>query len=174
MISNTKFSIEQYQTFTGWGNYEDDETSNLVIGTTPTKFTVNSLGAATYNGELPIDSDGVPLWDSSINKIIPIHLNDAYEIRILFEVTAKTSSPLLLNIVLDIGATGSITVPVYNTTVELSKTVPFSKGYSLLAFARDTFLANNGQIFLSTDAGAITIVSRAIFIKRDHRGRNGI
>lgn len=115
MISNTKFSIEQYQTFTGWGNYEDDETSNLVIGTTPIKFTVNSLGA-----------------------------------------------------------TGSITVPVYNTTVELSKTVPFSKGYSLLAFARDTFLANNGQIFLSTDAGAITIVSRAIFIKRDHRGRNGI
>lgn len=170
MQTNTKVSVGQYKTFTGWGNYQDNALIPLTVGITPVVFTVNSNGSETYNDQLPSDSIGVPLWDSSINKIHPINLNDAYDLRIIFEVTSRSSVPVFLNLVLDIGTESYITLPEYVTTIELNKTLPYTKSYSMPVFVKDVFFENKGQIFLSTDSGSITISARSIFIKRDHKG----
>ena len=170
MIFRRKISIGQYQSQTGWGVYVHNGATTISVGTTPTKFTVDSLNSGTYEGQLPIDANGASLWDSVNNKITPISLDDSYDVRVSFEILSKTGTPTLLNYVLDIGDTGGITIPIFETTIQTDKTPPYTKGYSLPIFDRATFLANKGQIFFSTDTGTITIGARSIFIKRDHKG----
>jgi len=86
------------------------------------------------------------------------------------EVTAKGGGVSALNIALDIGATGAPTIVIVNDQVAITKTVPFEVVSAFPVFVGSTFIANGGQIFISTDTGTATIAARGISIYRTNSG----
>lgn len=162
MISLVKISEGQVRQTMGYAFYQDSLASNLTVTTTPTRFTVDGLGSQTFKDELPYDV--TDLWSS--DEIKASGLNDAYDSRIGLKVNSDTGTPTILNFVVDIGGLTTPTIPIHETTLQLDKTPPFTKGYSVPLFSRDTFLSNDAQIFVFTDTGTVTITNRSIFLIR--------
>ena len=156
---------------TGWGNYADGETSpaTLSVSTTPTKLLVD--GTSSLSDYLPISIRGVSeLWDTTTDKIIPITVGDSYDVRVNIEVTAKGGGASAINVILDIGGGGSPTINVVEAQIPITKSVPLTSIATFPIFTLATFIANGGQIFLSTDTGTATVGSRSITIIRTSSG----
>jgi hypothetical protein len=164
-------TLELYNVL-GWGNYVDGETTpaTQVINTTPVKLLIDGLGSTSESGYLPYEIRGISeLWNN-VDSITPINVGDSYDIRITIEITAKTASPNVINIILDIGGAVGITIPIAQVQIPVVTTVPFTVTGAIPIFSLTTFVTNGGSIFLSTDAGTLTLAGRAIFIKRDFKG----
>lgn len=158
---------------TGWGYYKDSETTTptQTITTTPSKLLIDGLGSTSNSDYLPGEiKDISELWDATNNNINAISVGDSYDCRIDFTVQSKTGSPTYLDLMLDIGGTASPTITIVDRIVGLSKTPPVNISVGFPIFSLGTFITNQGQLFLSTDSGTVTISSRAVFIKRDYRG----
>lgn len=158
---------------TGWGNYRDGEIAfpTQVITTVAQKLLIDGVGAQTDIGFLPKSIRGTGnLWDTVNNKITPISDGDSYDLRVDIEVTAKTGSVSEIIVELDIGGAAAPTNVIVTSDVSVSKTPPFTKSVNILIFDRATFLANGGQLFLSTDAGTATVSARGIVISRNSSG----
>lgn len=156
----------------GWANYQDGETTpaTQVISTTPTTLKVDGLGAASNSQYLPREIRGVSeLWNG-VDTITPINIGDSYDIRFTLNATAKTGSPNVIRVILDIGNDTGITINIAELQMPVVTTPPFTITGSIPIFCLTTFITNGGRLFLSTDAGTVTISSRAVFIKRDFKG----
>ena len=150
----------------GYANYSDNAVTTLTITTSPTKFTVNKLGSATYEGNLPLPIRGVSsLWDAN-SFIRPILINDCYDFRINARVQTRTSNPVYLVIDLDIGGAATPTNIIFSKRIPVDGSTPFDIGDNIPIFCRATFLANGGQIFMSTNTGSLTITERGVFLIR--------
>jgi hypothetical protein len=150
----------------GWAFYSDDETTTLTIGTTPSKFTINKLGASTYDDKLPLPIRGISsLWDDN-SFIRPINIDDCYDFRINALVNSRTSNPAYLILTLDIGGGATPTNVIFQKRIPVDGTTPFVIGDNIPIFCRATFLANGGQIFMSTNTGSLTITQRAVYLIR--------
>ena len=154
----------------GWGYYQDNAASTITVNTTPIKLTFNKLGANNNNSYLPREIRGVSDLLNSSSFITPIDLGDSYDLRLDFTINAKTGSPTLLDLVLDIGGGASPTINIVNRTISLVKTPPYDISVGFPIFCLSTFLTNGGQFFVSTDTGTVDITARALFIKRDFKG----
>jgi len=163
----------------GWGFYVDGETTTptQVITTTTQKLSIDGAGATSESGYLPYEIRGISeLWDTANDKITPIGLGDSYDVRLDLEITAKTGSPNVIDLVLDIGATpdgtgGAGSILIVNRIISTGKTAPYKVSVGFPIFSLGTFVSNGGSFWLSTDAGTVTIGSRGIFIKRDTSGQ---
>tara|TARA_R110000796_G_scaffold31212_1_gene83004 strand:- start:1765 stop:2355 length:591 start_codon:yes stop_codon:yes gene_type:complete len=156
----------------GWGNYADSEavTATQTITTTPSILLIDGLGASSESGYLPREIRGVSeLWDG-VDSITPVNIGDAYDIRFTLEITAKTSNPTEIEAVLDIGGASGITIEVARHQIPVLTTPTFTITGAIPIFTMQDFITNGGRLFLATDAGSLTIASRAIFIKRDFSG----
>jgi hypothetical protein len=130
---------------------------------------IDALGGGTNEDYLPNAIEGgVSLWDASTSKITPVSVGDCYDMRINLTVTAKASAPTRLNIQLDIGGGASPSIVIAEKTQTVEKTTPFPVSVNILIFCLSTFIANGGQIFLSTDTGSLTISSRSILLSRNY------
>ena len=157
----------------GWGYYQDAETTLAIqtINTTPSKLQIDGVGANSNTSYLPKEILGSgDLWDVVNDKITPIAIGDSYSLRIDLEITAKTSSPNLMDLKLDIGGGATPTINIVDTIIELSKTPPYKISVSFPIFCLTTFKTNGGQLFLNTDTGTVTIGARAISIFRISSG----
>ena len=158
----------------GWEYHQDGETTpaTQTINTTPSQLLIDGLGSSTETSYTPLEIRGNSLmWDDSNDEIVPITEGDSYNLRLDLEITAKSGSPTILNLVLDIGTTpdgtnGTGSILVVNKVINLSKTPPYDISIGFPIFALSTFLANNGSIWLSTDTGSFTLAKRGIFIGR--------
>jgi hypothetical protein len=156
----------------GWANYEDGETApaTQTISTTPSKLLIDGLGGASESGYLPREIRGSSeLWDN-VDTITPINIGDAYDVRVTLEITAKSASPNVIDIVLDIGGAAGITIPIAGVQIPVVATAPFTVTAAIPIFCLNTFITNGGSLFFSTDSGTLTVASRSIFIKRDFKG----
>jgi hypothetical protein len=158
----------------GWGYYVDDAVSNIVAGSgeiSAVKLTVNGLGVTSDSDYLPkvIRGDS-ELWDTSANDLMPITLGDSYNMRVAFVITSTSGNPARINVILDIGATGAITIPVASYTSTLKTGTPQSHTFTIPYFTGSTFLANGGQIFVYCDSGTATIGNRSLMIQRSSSG----
>ena len=111
-IINDNFT-ELYKT-SGWGNYDDGETTpaTQTISTAATILLVDGLGGLSESAYLPREIRGVSeLWDG-VDSITPINIGDSYDVRFTLEVTGKTGSPDVIEVVLDIGGAAGVTIPV--------------------------------------------------------------
>lgn len=152
----------------GWGYYKDDETSSLTINTTDSLFQINGLHASTETSYLPLDIRGVSeLWSS--DKINAISIGDGYDVRLDFNISAKTGSPTYIDLSFDIGGGATPSTVIINRTISLIKTPPYNISIAFPLFSLSTFVTNGGQFFIKTDSGTVTIDSRAILIKRDFK-----
>jgi len=170
-ITNDNFT-ELYNIH-GWGNYADAETTPATqsITTTPSKLQIDGAGATSNSAYLPREIRGSSeLWDTTNDCIVPISLGDSYMVRIGLEVTAKSGSAGTIYIQLDIGGAATPTVVVLEEDISVSKTVPFTFVAPFPIFCLSTFVANGGQIFLTSDTGTITIGERNISIYRMSKG----
>ena len=157
---------------TGWGYYKDSETTTptQTINTTPSILQIDGLGANSDSSQLPLEIFGISeLWAG--NKVTAIGNGDGYDIRLDLQVTSKTSNPNVIDFVLDIGGGAGITIPVVEIESSIEKAPPFSVTVVFPIFTLGTFITNGGQFFLSTDTGSVTVTSRAVLIKRDHKAR---
>jgi len=170
-FDKTNTNFEDLYDVLGWGNYVDDISSNIVLNTTYQKLTINGLGASNNIAYLPREIRGTgQLWDTTNNKITPIAIGDAYDIRLVFSSVSKTGAPTIATLVLDIGGGATPTNVVVEIDAETAKTPPNSGVITFPIFCLSTFLTNGGQIFAKVDTGTYTIGARAIYIKRDFKG----
>ena len=156
----------------GWGFYVDDlSTPTISIGTTPTKLTINGLGAGSSSDYLPYEIRGISeLWDTSANKFTPINVGDSYTTRINFTVASESGNPTDITLLLDIGGSGTPTNVVLEKHIAAGKVVPYSISIASPTFAGATQVANGAQLFINTDSGTITVGERSIFISRLSNG----
>jgi len=151
--------------YTGWAYYVDSlATPTIVIGTTYTQITIDGLGA-TIDDYLPKEIRGVSqLWTGS--KITPVSVGDDYDGRLDITVTAKTGTPTLIDVILDISGGVAGTNKVLTGYIQTGGTVPYDQSLPMDFFALSTFIANGGKIYARTDTGTITIGRRNIKINR--------
>lgn len=157
----------------GWGFYVHDQStpSSQIITTTASKLIIDSASSLSNSDHLPLEIRGISeLWDSVDNKIMPINEGDGYTVRIDLYIASKTGSPAELVLDLDIGGTVAPSITIVERIVGTGKTPPYAVSIGFPYFALSTFVANGGQIFLSTDSGTVTLVDRQISI---HRISNG-
>lgn len=157
----------------GWANYDDGGTSpaTQTFDTTPSKLQVDGLGSQSNSDYLPRQIRGISeLWDTTNDKITPVNLGDAYTIRVVLSFTAKTGSPNIITLSLDIGGGATPTIIIASADAPAGKATPFTTTYSIPVFSLSTFLTNGGQIFINTDAGSVTASARSFYIKRDMNG----
>lgn len=162
-----------FQSPHGWGYYNEDQTtpSTQVLTTTAQKLTIDGLGSASNSSYLPLEIRGVSeLWNVATNKIEPIGIGDDYSLRIDLKITAKSGSPTEITVDLDIGGGATPTIIIVERFVPTAKTPPYNISVAFPIFCLSTFIANGGQIFLSTDAGTVTIQERGISIHRLGKG----
>lgn len=165
-------AIVALQEVPGFGNYDDDASSDLTITSTPSKLTINALGSQTNEAYLPYEIRGVSsLWDSVTNKITPINIGDEYNLRVDFTISAKTGSPSEIDFTVDIGGQSTITIPILKRTIPITKTAPFSFNIGFPIYGLDTFKANGGQLFLNVNSGTVTVTARDIYISRVSNGQ---
>ena len=167
-----ELAIKSIEEVPGFGNYDDDISSNLSVTSSPTKLTINGLGSQSNEDYLPYAIRGTSsLWNTTTNKITPINIGDEYNLRIDFNILTKSGSTSKLNLILDIGNLATPSIPIVERDISVTKTTPFSISVGFPVYALDTFKANGGQIFLSTDTGIVTIGQRDIYISRISNGQ---
>lgn len=154
----------------GWVFYQGDATQTFT--TTPSKLLINGLGAFTREDYAPIEIRGTvnKLFDVATSKITPIAEGDSYDLRLDLNITSETGSPTEIKFVLDIGATAGITTPVVTTFAPTGRTTPYSLTISFPIFCLDRFMANGGQIFLSTDVGTVATTTNSLTLSRNSAG----
>ena len=153
---------------TGFGRYQHAGTAQTLT-TTPAKLVSDGAGSNSTSAYLPREIRGTgELWDTVTNKITPVDQGDAYTIRFNFPFTAKTGSPTIMTVVVDIGGAAGITIPILTSDISLIKTPPFQLSTTINVDSLDTFLANGGQVFASVDTGTVTISGFTIQITRTH------
>jgi hypothetical protein len=129
------------------------------------------LGAATEEAYLPLSIRGISsLWDTANDCIVPILEGDSYDVRVVLDITAKSGTPTLLTMELDIGGGVTPTISIITDDRSTSKTPPFSLVLTFPIFTLATFIANGGQFFLSVNTGTYTISGRSIYIARTSPG----
>lgn len=168
-MNDIKTSVNILHDERGWANYTDSlATATQVFTTSPSKISIDASGATTEITYRPLSGTSGPLWDASLDKITPLAVGDAYDARLDITITAKSGNPDVITLVLDIGGGVTISINVFEVSTSIAKTVPFKTSIPLTFFSLSTFVANGGQIFLSTDVGSATVGARGIFIKRDY------
>jgi len=155
----------------GWAFYVDGDTVVQNAGTTPVKFSVDGVGSNSNSDFAPRVIRGISeLWDVSTNEMVPITLGDSFNLRLAFTVRSKSGNPNILTIVFDIGGAAGITIPVFTSSVATPNAFPRAVAVSIPLFALNAFLANNGRIFVFTDAGSLNLDARSIMIQRISSG----
>jgi len=158
----------------GWGFYVDGDTVTQVAPAgegNAIRFSVDGLAANSNSDYLPRVIRGTSeLWDIAADEMVPITLGDSFNVRIAFSLTGKTSNPNIITVVFDIGGAAGITIPVYSVSLTTPNTFPRTVAMTTGVFSLDTFMANNGQIFMYTDAGTLSVEGRSIMIQRISSG----
>lgn len=163
--NNDKFNYQ------GWENVEDAlvTTPDIAVTSTPTLLTIDDEGVSndTNRDYLPnILAIGESLWDVANSKITPAVEGDTYLIRLNLGLTNPMTSPTVLTVELDVGS-GSGPTNVRSEKVHfIEKVMPYNISFTFPVFITDTFLANGGRFFLSTNAGSLDVTNRSIFISR--------
>ena len=146
----------------GWGFYVDDATSTLLVDDDQYyKLPINGLAGNTNTDYLP---SGSALWDSVGNKITPVAVGDAYDLRVQLEIIATNSNPSRLEIALDIGGAASPSIVITQKALTLKTGVPQTVIFSFPFFSLGTFVTNGGQLFLKTTSGSLTISERSVLL----------
>ena len=154
----------------GWGNYDDNGAAQ-VCGTSPTKLSIDGAGSGTNESYLPREIRGSgSLWDTVNDVITPIRIGDSYTVRINLPVTAKSGTPGTIDLELDIGGAATPTIVVAARTISVSNTPPYTISAAFPIFTLGTFLANGGQIFVTSASGSVTITNPSILIDMNTGG----
>lgn len=143
-------------------------TTGQVINTTPSRLAINGLGILTRTGNLPREIRGTAeLWDDTVYKILPIKLNDGYQVRVDIPITAETGSPTELQIQFDISGATSPTTVILEKFYPTGKSVPYTISFDTsLDILTNATLTGGIQFFLSTDTGSVTLGSPGILIHK--------
>ena len=149
----------------GWADYADGATGNQVFNQTAAKIQIDSgTVVGTY---LPLAIRGTGnLWNGTSDKITPIVLGDAYMVRLTLPFTAESGAPTLLTLKVDISGTTAPSNVVNEIDIPFTKTPSFNHDVSFPIYITQTFMTNGGQLFLTCDAGTVTVNSPSIFITR--------
>jgi len=161
--------IELYKV-TGWGYYADSlATPTIVVGTSYTQITIDGLGGLTNETYLPGEIRGISsLWTA--NHVTPISIGDDYDGRLDVTVTAKTGTPTLVDVILDISGGVAGTNKIYTGYLQPGGSVPYDQSLYLDFFTLVTALTNGARIYARVDTGTLTISRRNIKISRKSKG----
>ncbi len=157
---------------TGFGNYDDDVTSNINVTTTWTKVNINGLGGATRTDKLPLSIRGVSeLFDVSTSTIKAITDGDSLTFRLPITIASTSGNPTYLEFALDIGTSEvSPNNIILGDSRDLNNVTDQPVVFSSNYFTGTTFLANDGRFFLRTDSGSCVVSSRSTEIQRVSSG----
>ena len=151
----------------GWGQYGDSlytSVSPMSVANEVKQITIDGL-AVTVTDQLPSSGD---LWNTIVNKVIPVNDGDAYAFRMTFKVKGAATA-LTYDLFLDIG--GGVG-EIFRKTRNVNKGVGqvFHDSLHLSFFAGATFLANGGTFYLDTTESGNTIEAYdfSIFLEKTY------
>lgn len=131
------------------GTRISDATGQAITSGVRTKLLVDGTGATTstiYRNAMPVN-----VWDEATSNITPEFAGDHYYLRLAFEFKASTGTgDKEIKLELDIGDGSPI--PIYTEDKPIIKgTDPQVFTAELNIFCGTTFLANGGEIYITTD-----------------------
>ena len=141
--------------WTGWAQYADGTYTAgaplSVTATTRTKVTIDGGGSQTNTAGLP---DGVSaLWDTTNNLVLPVGVNDAYDVRLSFKMKLDASSAdQYCDIELDIG--GSVGVIAADTKLFIKGTTAIEVILAFPVYTGTTFNTNGGTFYITPSANS--------------------
>lgn len=125
----------------GWGLY-DDSGSPITLGPAPVELTIDGDGPRTNTTQLP---GGRDLWNE--DSFMPHSLNDVYGIELEFEITASTGANV-----------------VRVDMAGLKEEFPAQASSIVVRSMLHTFDAENHEIVMTTDTGAVQVTGRRLKI----------
>lgn len=150
----------------GWGYYKDSGTAQSIT-TAATKLTINASDASSTSTYLPLQIAGTDeLWDTATNTIKPIKVGDVYQVRLDLPISATTGSPTLLTVQVDVGGGATPTDVVVAKEIPATGAATYDMSVEMSLAVLSDFNTNGGQIFLSTDAGTVSVDDPAILITK--------
>jgi hypothetical protein len=165
-LNEIKEKHNSYLNSLGWVDYRDtlnteSNRQNLTAGSDQ-KITINA--GTSLLSYAPTDGEG--LWDSVNNKIQPINLGDAYNIRIDFKATISSNDGYFEFALIVGGTIGKA----------FGEMKVFPKGFNVIhnfsidfpVYALDTFLTNGGEIVINPSHTMTLFDKRIIIIKVVH------
>ncbi len=169
-FKNTNDNFIELYKVTGWAYYEDSLVApTIVVNTSYTQITINALGALTNETYLPGEIRGSGhLWAG--NKVTPISIGDDYDGRLDLTVTARTGSPTLMDVILDISGGVAGTNKIFTGYIQTGGTLPYDQSLYLDFFTLTTALTNGAKIYARVDTGTITLGRRNIKLSRKSKG----
>lgn len=151
----------------GWAYYKDNAAAQTFT-TTAAKLSIDGAGSTTETSYLPAGVTN--FWDTAADELLPSGLGDSYLVRLDLPITSVTGSASILEMELDIGGAASPSIVIVTRQISIAagtnKTVSVSFGLFSLA----TFVANNAQIFLKTDANTADVTAPAVTVQRISKG----
>lgn len=141
--------------WTGWAQYSDSTYTAgsplSVSASARTKVTVDGAGSQTNTAGLP---DGATaLWDTTNNIILPLGVNDAYDVRLSFKMKLDaSSSDQYCDVELDIG--GSIGVIAADTKLFIKGTTAIEVIVAFPVYTGTTFNTNGGTFYITPSANS--------------------
>jgi len=154
----------------GWANYADNATAQT-FNSTAAKLSIDGAGSTSDSSYLPREIRGsAELWNTTTDKITPIRAGDSYNVRLTLPITAKTGTPTILEVQLDIGGGATPTIVVAEVDYAVAKAPPYTVTIGIPVFCLATFVTNGGQIFIATDTGTVAITAPSIFIDMNTSG----
>lgn len=171
-LSTSAPQLTQVQNLTGWAQYSGTNYtigSPLVILAGNTTTLANNGAASTINTQLPT---GVTSFvDTSNGKITPQNDGDFYVVDIRFKATSSSVDGVI-DIGIDIGGAMGI---IRQHTISLRKGIGVEQRVALSfpVFSGSTFVANGGEVKVSSIVGNTSIYDVTFVIDRTHKAKMG-
>lgn len=154
--------------YSGFASYQDTTYTSVsplaVSAGVRTKLTCDGLGSLSDETQLPLDATS-SLWSSSTNKITPIALDDAYDVRVEFKAS-PVGTGAYVTVELDIG--GSIGIIASKTVSLIKGAVAHEVMIPFPIFCKNTFISNGCEIYV-TPSSNTDIYGIQIVLFRTHR-----
>lgn len=164
-IANTLFVNNSVRSREGWASYSTTTYTNASPFTVAPNSTVTLLNNANNSiiADLPLGVTA--FYNGTTNKITPVAIGDSYTVNVRFKARTTMNNDYL-SLFIDIGAGTQINAEAKQFLKGANTEQPFS--FTMPIFTLATFVANGGEIKLSSNGGTISVYDITYFIIRNY------
>lgn len=164
-IATAAFVNNNIRSRQGWASYSTTTYTNASPFTVTPNSTVTLLNNANNSIITDLPSGVTAFYNGTTNKITPIAIGDSYTVNVRFKARTTMNNDYL-SLFIDIGAGTQINAEAKQFLKGANTEQPFS--FTMPIFTLATFVANGGEIKISSNEGTISVYDITYFIIRNY------